>query len=216
VVALARLHPQVLAIKVTAVAVLEVPHQRSAPAVVTTAQTFHLDFNMQTLSLQSCRKYINVVVAGLLLCLSPLSLLAQTGREIRVISESAIPYTGFLAKAEFDKRYPGQLKSDPSELDSGWYVIYEHESLNYYFGPILLESTGKDYLEQLRTVVDSAVEQRPTITDYRLELSYEPSASSTSASDSAESDQSETSTSAPAQQEPQPSFWSMVRSIFGF
>jgi hypothetical protein len=100
---------------------------------------------------------------------------AQAAPGIRVIEEGAIPYTGFLAKADFDKRFPGELKADSSKLDNGWYVIYEHEILSYYFGPILLESTGEDYLSQLSDAVEAAVAQRPSIADYRLELSYEPS-----------------------------------------
>ena len=42
----------------------------------------------------------------------------------------------------------------------------------------LLESIGKDYLDQLSEIVEVAVMQRPSIQDYRLELSYEPNASS--------------------------------------
>ena len=103
-----------------------------------------------------------------LFCCAASSLLAQSASEIRVIEESAIPYAGFLSKANFDQRFPGQTKPSPADLDSGWYVIYEHESLSYYFGPILLESTGKDYFAQLTQTVEAAVQQRPTITDYRL------------------------------------------------
>ena len=97
---------------------------------------------------------------------------------IRVIDETAIPFAGFWAKVDFDQRYPGELFDDPAKLDTGWYVIYEHESFNYYFGPILLESIGKDYLDQLSETFEAAVTQRPSIQDYRLELIYEPSASS--------------------------------------
>lgn len=140
-------------------------------------------------------------------------LLAQTASEIRVIEESAIPYAGFLSKANFDQRFPGEMKSGPADLDSGWYVIYGHESLSYYFGPILLESTGKDYLAQLTKTVEAAVQQRPTITDYRLELSFEPSEASTS--ESSESTDPESGYGSPPPPPPPSSFWSLVRSIFG-
>lgn len=107
----------------------------------------------------------------------PLFLLSSliTHAQLRVIEEEAIPFTGFLSKAKFDERYPGKEVSDVSQLDSGWYVVYQHESLSYYFGPILLESTGEDYLAQLEAVVGDAVAQRPDIQNYRLELSFEPS-----------------------------------------
>jgi hypothetical protein len=131
---------------------------------------------------------------------------------IRVIDEVAIPFTGFLAKVDFDQRYSGELFDDSAKLDTGWYVIYEHETLNYYFGPILLESIGKDYLDQLYRIVQVAVMQRPSIQDYRLELSYEPSASS---SDNISNEPS-TQNPLPPQALPKSSFWSFVKKVFGY
>ena len=131
---------------------------------------------------------------------------------IRVIDEVAIPFTGFLDKADFDRRYPGELFDDLNGLDTGWYVIYEHESLNYYFGPILLESIGKDYFEQLFNIVQVAVKQRPSIQDYRLELSYEPSPSNFESN----------TTDPPAQNTqrqhtlPKLSIWGFVKKVFGY
>ncbi len=140
-----------------------------------------------------------------------------TATPIRVIEESAIPFAGFLSKADFDQRYPGELLDDPATLDIGWYVIYEHESLNYYFGPILLESIGEDYLEQLTETVEAAVAQRPTIQDYRLELSYEPSASSSDSSSTTEPpSEPSTPNPLPPQTEPKSSFWGFIKKIFGF
>ncbi|MDG1242603.1 MAG: hypothetical protein P8R37_00375 [Opitutae bacterium] len=139
---------------------------------------------------------------------------AQSVSEIRVIEESAISYTGFLSKARFDQRFSGQMKADTADLDSGWYVIYEHEGLSYYFGPILLESTGQDYLAQLTKVVESAVQQRPSIVGYRLELSFEPSeVAQTARARSSASDNVESGDRTP----PPPSFdiWGFVRSVFG-
>ena len=100
---------------------------------------------------------------------------------LRVIEEEAIPLTRFLRKETFDQRYPGQILKSNAELESGWYVIYQHEWLNYYFGPIPLKSTGEDYLKQLRSIVKEAVAERPDLENYRLELNYEPSASKPSA-----------------------------------
>lgn len=132
-------------------------------------------------------------------------------RPIRVIDEVAIPFTGFLAKVDFDQRYSGELFDDPAKLDTGWYVIYEHETLNYYFGPILLESIGKDYLDQLSRIVQVAVMQRPSIQDYRLELSYEPSVSSFD-----NSNEPSTQNPQPPQALPKSSFWSFVKKVFGY
>jgi hypothetical protein len=155
--------------------------------------------------------YRHVLCALLLLALSPLELSA-----VRVIEAGAIPFTAFLAKADFDQRYPGQEVVDLSKLDPGWYVIYEHESLSYYFGPVLLESTGQDYLAQLTETLDEAVAQRPSIQDYRLELSYEPSQSSASSgatgSDASSGNPSGGYGSPPP---PPPSIWSFFRRLFG-
>ena len=131
-------------------------------------------------------------------------------RPIRVINEAAIPFAGFLSKVDFDQRYPGDLFDDSAKIDTGWYVIYEHESLNYYFGPILLESIGKDYLDQLSEIVEVAVMQRPSIQDYRLELSYEPNASNS------ESTETSTQNPLPPQAPPKPSFWSFVKKVFSY
>ena len=161
---------------------------------------------------------LNILGILLLLLVGSVRADAQGSSGIRVIEESAIPYAGFLSKANFDQRFTGQMKSGPADLDSGWYVIYEHESLNYYFGPILLESTGKDYLEQLTETVEAAVQQRPTIADYRLELSFEPSAAS-SASDGSESESdsenSESGYGSPPPPAPSSSIWTLIRGIFG-
>ncbi len=135
---------------------------------------------------------------------------------VRVIEESAIPYMRFLSKADFDQRYPGELLDDPAKLNTGWYVIYEHEMLNYYFGPILLESIGEDYLAQLTETVEAAVAQRPSIQDYRLELSYEPTTSNANPSSGEHPEEPSIPNPLPPQQQPQPSFWGFIKKIFGF
>ena len=133
-------------------------------------------------------------------------------RPIRVIKEAAIPFAGFLSKVDFDQRYPGDLFDDSAKIDTGWYVIYEHEALNYYFGPILLESIGKDYLAQLSEIVEVATMQRPSIQDYRLELRYESNASSFES----KSTEPSTQNPLPPQALPKPSFWGFVKRLFGY
>lgn len=147
----------------------------------------------------------------LLFALAPLA-----AAPVRVIEASAIPFTGFLSKADFDQRFPGKEVADLSTIDPGWYVIYEHESLSYYFGPILLQSTGEDYLAQLTEIVQEAVAQRPSIQDYRLELSYEPSQSSAPANPSGNGAESSSGGSGSPQPAPKPSIWDFFRRLFGF
>ena len=76
------------------------------------------------------------LVAGLLVLSTALTQsFAASTEGIRVMDEAAIAYTEFLSRAAFDQRFPGEIKSDLADLESGWYVIYEHKNLNYYFGP---------------------------------------------------------------------------------
>lgn len=154
---------------------------------------------------------------ALLCCLLGL-ITGMQAAQLRVIDETAIPFMSFLSRADFDQRYPGTLIGMAAELDSGWYVIYEHESLNYYFGPIVLRSIGQDYLEQLTETVESAVAERPTIQDYRLELSYEPTEAGTT--DSADENRPPDTTPSPnpavPPPEPKPSFWGLIKRVFGF
>lgn len=145
--------------------------------------------------------------------------------KLRVIEESAIPYTGFLSKADFDQRFPGELFENPNSVESGWYVVYEHQSLNYYFGPMPLESTGRDYLAQLRTIVDEAVAQRPSIQEYILELKQAPfdsgegtgAESSAQAGEYPESESAESAGSSAGGSPPSSSFniWKMIKGLFG-
>ncbi|MFU8847153.1 MAG: hypothetical protein ACNA77_00350 [Opitutales bacterium] len=153
-------------------------------------------------------------LACLLILLLPFTANAAA---VRVIEAGAIPFSAFLSKADFDQRYPGEEVADLSKLKPGWYIIYEHESLSYYFGPVLLESTGRDYLVQLTETVEAAVAQRPSIQDYRLELSYEPSQSSASPSEANTDPQSENpSGSRGNPPPPPPSIWNFFRRLFGF
>lgn len=154
---------------------------------------------------QLCAMLASLILSGIVLL----------GAPVRVLDESAIPYLSFLSKADFDLRYPGEMLDDPAQLDIGWYVIYEHEALNYYFGPILLESIGEDYLGQLTETVTAAVAQRPSIQDYRLELSYEPSALSSDSSSVEPPLEPSTPNPLPPQS-PQSSFWGKVKRFFGF
>lgn len=163
------------------------------------------------------RMRMHVWGAGLLLGMASVFPGSLSAAPLRVIDETAIPFAAFLPKPDFDQRYPGETVNEVGDLESGWYVIYEHASLNYYFGPILLESIGQDYLDQLTETVEAAVAQRPSIQDYRLELSYEPSEAA--ASDSAESappSEESSSNPIPPQPQPKPSFWGLIKRVFGF
>lgn len=150
---------------------------------------------------------------GGLLALAVLAAPALHAADLRVLPEEAIPFTAFLKKADFDQRFPGTSVSDPATLDTGWYVSYEHESLHYYFGPILLESTGEDYKAQLEAIVAEAVAQRPSITGYTIDLRYEPS--TPREVESPEQDPGRPPQAAPPPPPQRFSLFQLIRRIFG-
>ena len=156
------------------------------------------------------RQSIQIILAG---SLSFLPIHAS----IRVIDETAIPYTSFLRKAEFDSRFPGESLTNTQNLDSGWYVFYSQESLQYLFGPISLQSTGRDYLEQLKGTVQEAVQQRPEIADHTLRLIKTP-IDLDELKKPSEVNPKEKSEEAPEQKqlEPDSGFWGMIKRWFGF
>lgn len=143
--------------------------------------------------------------------------------QVRVIDEVAIPYAGFLSKVDFDARFPGELLEEATLLKAGWYVVYQHEALNYHFGPITLESVGQDYERQLRGIVSDAVAQRPDLEGYSIDLKQAPfEAAQELADESPELEQPQeksTEETEPAQPEPveKPfSLWGWVKGLFGF
>ncbi len=142
------------------------------------------------------------------------SVRAAGDASLRVMPEEAIPFTSFLEKAEFDRRFPGERVASAEELEPGWYVTYEHESLSYYFGPILLESTGRDYRLELESIVDEAVARRPSITGYTIDLRYEPTVVREDGSGKAP----DSASGPPMPPQPKSSFnlFDMIRRIFGF
>jgi hypothetical protein len=77
-------------------------------------------------------------------------------------------YIGELEKIDFDNMFPGEvLQNLEIELKGQQYLVYEHKSLSYYFGP----SESKEILEQYKAVLDPIVEQvkqkRASLSDAR-------------------------------------------------
>jgi hypothetical protein len=157
------------------------------------------------------------VLAGLILLATALPGRAAVAEEaLRVLPEEAIPFTAFLRKTDFDRRFPGDKVASVGDLEPGWYVSYEHEALRYHFGPILLESTGQDYRAELESIVEDAVAQRPSITGYTIDLSYLPPPAAEPPP--GEPGPGESSPPAPAPPQPRQSFnlFDLIRRIFGF
>ena len=86
----------------------------------------------------------------------------------RLLPPQAIAFSEFLSKAEFDQRFAGEAVSDPSAVPQGWYVRYQHESLEYWFGPLRFAATAEDYAASLRRIVAEAVAQRPELATHSI------------------------------------------------
>ena len=73
-------------------------------------------------------------------------------------------YIGQMKKAEFVSMYPGTVIQDPkNDLKTGFYIVYEHESLFYYFGPADNRALLKGYKEVLDGIVVKVKEKRPSL-----------------------------------------------------
>jgi hypothetical protein len=104
----------------------------------------------------------------------------------RLLPPQAIAFSEFLSKAEFDQRFPGEAVSDPATVRQGWYVRYQHESLEYWFGPLRFAATAEDYATSLRRIVAEAVAQRPELASHSITVLALPTSEAASPNDPAE------------------------------
>lgn len=88
----------------------------------------------------------------LLIALLLVPLLAYSQRKEMPLD--SLNYIQFMKKADFDKRFPGKLLQGESLPEQeGFYIVYEHESLAYYFGPAEHRSVAEIYKAELDKVV---------------------------------------------------------------
>jgi len=127
----------------------------------------------------------------------------------------SINYMSFYTKQEFDERFPGKVITDKHPSDEGYYVVYQHENLLYYFGPDMYESIAEIYKEELDRVVEIVKGKREslkTAKTYILKLPRDKA----SAPSASESTSEETAKSgAPKPPEPE-SWWSRLFRKIGF
>ena len=174
---------------------------------VTLGQTCLRVFNRRTMK---TRIALTVLLTGSFISL-PLA------ASIRILEETAIPYTRFLSKAEFDQRFPGEVHRDGTGLAAGWYIFYSQESLRYLFGPVALRATGQDYLGELRTILADVVDQRPALSDHTLRLVQMPYDLDIISGQRAETSRDSSEPKAEEQKKPESSgFWGLLKRLFGF
>jgi hypothetical protein len=80
----------------------------------------------------------------------------------------SIPASGLLSAADFRARYPGIELETGIPFEDGWYLVYRHAGLTYFFGP----EDDRAYLEpwesRLRNIVTTATEVRPQLESARI------------------------------------------------
>lgn len=76
----------------------------------------------------------------------------------------SIFYIGEMSQNDFRSLYPGKVISGPEqELSEGYYLVYEHESLFYFFGPAKNPSLLSGYKEVLDNIVVQVKNKRPSL-----------------------------------------------------
>ena len=139
--------------------------------------------------------------------------LGASASGLRQMPIEAIPYTGFLSKADFDERFPGELRESAAALPRGWYVTYQHEALVYWFGPVRFRSTAEDYEAQLRGIVDAATRERPDLQGYTIAVREAPVADQSAQPELGSPPEARSPSSPPSEPEP-PSFLERLFRVF--
>lgn len=157
----------------------------------------------------------------LLTILLPLTSLTLLDASSRILPTRAINYTRYLNKQDFDSMFPGTvLKPGETPQASGYYVVYQHENLIYYFGPETSEIAAELYLEDLDKVVGMVQSKRATLQSAITDIQKFPrdiTPPQTNASNNSHPDHPNVPNN-PSRQpsEPPTPWWEKVLKIFGF
>ena len=93
----------------------------------------------------------------------------------RILPTRAINYTRYLSKQDFDSIFPGTiLQSGKTPQEPGYYVVYQHEKIIYYFGPESSEIAAELYLEDLDNVVDLVKTKRASLQSAKIDIQKFP------------------------------------------
>ena len=108
---------------------------------------------MQQCNNLTVKQYTSALLAFLSLCTAALA-------DSRQLPMRSINYMSYFNKAEFDERFPGKPIRGKTPTEVGYYVVYEHESLVYYFGPDEIKTIADMYKRELDRVVGIVKEKR--------------------------------------------------------
>jgi len=145
----------------------------------------------------------------------------------RILPTKAINYTRYLHKQAFDDMFPGTpLQPGATPQAAGYYVVYQHEHLTYYFGPEKSEIAAELYLEDLDKVVDIVKSKRARLQSATTSIEAfpqplsRPQTEQNPAPSSAEKNNPPATSPRPSQPNPSPDapepWWKKVLKVFGF
>lgn len=81
----------------------------------------------------------------------------------RVLPVEAIEAAETLPAPEFHAAFPG-VRASPDVLGvPGFFVVYEHESLRYFFGPVKNFGEARVWEDRLLEIRDDVIRQRPAL-----------------------------------------------------
>ncbi len=88
----------------------------------------------------------------------------------RVLPVEAIDASATMRAADFHEAFPG-VKASPEVLGvPGYFVVYEHENLRYYFGPVNGFGEARVWEDRLLAIREEVVAQRPALATSRVYL----------------------------------------------
>ncbi len=88
----------------------------------------------------------------------------------RVLPVEAIDASATMRAADFHEAFPG-VQASPEVLGvPGFFVVYEHEHLRYFFGPVNAFGEARVWEDRLLAVRSDVIEQRPALASSRVYL----------------------------------------------
>ncbi|MCC5804979.1 MAG: hypothetical protein JJU00_01505 [Opitutales bacterium] len=88
----------------------------------------------------------------------------------RVLPVEAIDASATMRAADFNEAFPG-VRATPDVLGvPGYFVVYEHENLRYYFGPVNGFGEARVWEDRLLAIRGDVVAQRPALATSRVYL----------------------------------------------
>lgn len=96
----------------------------------------------------------------------------KSGPLTLLLPMEAIPPTARESLEEFRINHPGIRLETGIPYDEGWYVVYRHKGLTYFFGPTEKRTTAETALGTLTAIWDMARDKRPALESAEIFIFY--------------------------------------------